>query len=85
MGILIPQAMTPFFKKNRVFINNILHTFKLYEYKSREKQLANINNLIVEIRTAKRIESKIALTNSMKTIAFTKKCYIINNIIPYRR
>ena len=39
----------------------------------REKSFININNLIAEIRKVKRIEKEIALTNSMKTIVFTKK------------
>ena len=42
----------------------------------------NLSNLIAEIRKAKTIEKEIALTNSMKTIPFTKKWLIINNIIP---
>ena len=37
---------------------------------------------MVEIRKVKRIENDIALTNPKKTIAFTKKWHIINNIIP---
>ena len=40
----------------------------------------NINNLIVEIQKVKRIEKQIVLTNT-KTITFTKKRHIINNII----
>ena len=44
----------------------------------------NLNNLIAEIRRLKRIEQEIPLTNSMKTIAFTKKWVIINSIIPKR-
>ena len=56
--------------------------FKLYVFKPREKKFINLNNLIAEIQKVKRIEKEIALTNSMKTIAFTKKWLIINNIIP---
>ena len=41
-------------------------------YKSREKRLININNLIAETGKVKRIEKDIALTNSEKTVAFTK-------------
>ena len=37
---------------------------------------------MVEIRKVKRIENDIALTKPKKTIAFTKKWHIINNIIP---
>ena len=51
-------------------------------YKSREEKLININNLIAEIRKVKRIEKEIALTNSKKTIAFTKKWHIIIKIVP---
>ena len=51
-------------------------------FKSREKKFINLNNLIAEIRKVKTIEKEIALTNSMKTIAFTKKWLVVNNIIP---
>ena len=52
-------------------------------YNSREKKLLNINNLIAESRKKKkRIEKEIALPNSKKTIAFTKKWHTINNIFP---
>ena len=50
--------------------------FKLCVYESREKKFINLNNLIVEIRQVKRIEKEMALTNSMTTIAFTKKWLI---------
>ena len=60
----------------------ILLIFELYVYKSREKKLLNINNLIAEIQKIKRIEKEIALPNSKKTIAFTRKWHIINNIVP---
>ena len=56
--------------------------FKFYVYKSRAKKLLNINNLIAESRKIKRIEKEIALPNSKKTIAFTRKWHIINNIVP---
>ena len=39
----------------------------------RENRFININNLIADIRKVKRIEKEIVLTNSMKTIIFTKK------------
>ena len=65
-----------------VFINHILLIFKLSVYKSREKKLININNLIAEIWKVKIIEKQIALTNSKKIIAFTKKWHITNNIVP---
>ena len=51
-------------------------------YKSREKKLIDINNLIAEIQKVKGIEKEIASTNWKKTIAFTKKWHIINNIVP---
>ena len=47
-----------------------------------KKKLININNLMAEIRNIKRIEKEIALTNSKKAIAFTRKWHIINNIVP---
>ena len=70
------------FENNACLGNHILLTLKLYVYKSREYKLTNINNLIAEIRKVKRIEKEIALTNLKKTIAFTKKWHIINNIVP---
>ena len=51
-------------------------------YKSRKEKLININNLMAEIQKIKRIEKKIALTSSKKTIAFTSKWHMINNIAP---
>ena len=47
-----------------------------------KEKLINMKNLIAEIRKVKRIEKEIALTNSKKTIAFTRKWHIINNIVP---
>ena len=70
------------FENNKCLSNHILLIFKLYVYKSREKQLININNLIAEIQKVERIEKEIALTNSKKTVAFTRKWHIINNIVP---
>ena len=70
------------FENNKCLSNHILLIFKLYVYKSREKKLLNINNLIAEIQKIKRIEKEIALPNSKKTIAFKRKWYIINNIVP---
>ena len=46
-----------------------------------KKKLININYLITEIRKAKRIK-KTALIHLKKTIVFTKKRHIINNIVP---
>ena len=51
-------------------------------YKSREEKLVNINNLIAEIQKVKRIDKEMALINSKKTIAFTKKWHVINDIVP---
>ena len=81
LGILESASNNSIFKNNKVFINHILLIFKLYVFKSREKKFINLYNLIAEIRKVKRIEKEIALTNSMKTFAFTKKWLIINNII----
>ena len=49
---------------------------------SEKKKLSIINNLIAEIQKIKRIEKEIALLNSKKTIAFTRKWHIIDNIVP---
>ena len=70
------------FEDAKCLSNQILLIFELYVYKSREKKLLNINNLIAEIRRIKRIEKEIALPNSKKAIAFTRKWHIINNIVP---
>ena len=69
------------FENNKCLSNHILLIFKLYVYKYREKKLLNINNLIAEIRKIKRIEKEIALPNSKKAIAFTRKWHIINIIV----
>ena len=74
------QTTTPFLKTIKFFSNHILLILKLYV--SREKKPISINNLIAEIWKVKRIETETALTNSKKTIAFTKKWHIINNIVP---
>ena len=41
----------------------------------------NITNLIVEVQNVKKMEKEIALSNSMKTIAFRKKWHLTGNII----
>ena len=51
----------------------MLLIFKLYVYRSREKQFININNLIAEIKSIKKIEKEIALSNLKKTVAFKNK------------
>ena len=79
LRILESASSDSTFKNNKVFINHILLTFKLYVFKSREKKFINLNNL-TEIRKVKIIEKEIALTNSIKTVVFTKKWLIINNI-----
>ena len=40
----------------------------------------NVNNLTDEIQKVKKIEKEIALNNSKKTIAFTKKWHLADNI-----
>ena len=40
------------------------------------------SNFIAEIQKVKRIEKEIPLTNSKKTITFTRKGHIISNIVP---
>ena len=67
-------------KKNKLLINHILPIFKLYVYRSREKQFIHINNLIVEIKSVKVIE-KVTTSNSKKTTAFKNKWHITNDII----
>ena len=47
----------------RLLINYNLLIFKLYVYRSREKQFIHINNLIAEIKGAKAIEKEIATSN----------------------
>ena len=69
-------------KNNKVFISHLLLIFKLNVFKSREKKFINLNNLIDKIRKVKATEKEIALTDSMKTISFTRKWLITNNIIP---
>ena len=73
--------MTSFLKTIK-YLSITLYLYLSYVFKSREKNFINLNNLIAEIQKVKRLEKEIALTNSMKTIAFTKIWLIINNIIP---
>ena len=70
------------FENNKCLSNHILLIFTLYMYKSREKKLLNINNLIAEIQKIKRIEKEVTLLNSKKTIVFTRKCNIIDKVVP---
>ena len=72
LAIFVSVSNNSFFENNKIFVNHIVYIFKLYVYKSREKKIININNLIAEIRKVKRIEKGIALNNSMKAIAFRK-------------
>ena len=81
-GSLDSENNDSIFEKSNCLSNHILLIFKLYVYKTREKELININNLIAEIRKVKGIVKEIALTNSKKAIAFTKKWHIIHNIVP---
>lgn len=71
--ILDSVSYDSLFENNKVFIDPILLVFMLYVYKFRERNFTNTNNLIVEIRKVKRAETEIALTDSKKTIALTKK------------
>ena len=66
---------------NSDLINHVVLIFKLYVYRSREKQFIHINNLIAEIKSAKVIEKEIATSKSKKTIAFKNKWHITNDII----
>ena len=52
-GFLDSANNDPIFENNKCLRNHILLIFKLYVYKSREKKLININNLIAEIRKVK--------------------------------
>ena len=52
----------------------------LYVYKSREMKFINVNNLTDKIQKVKKIEKEIALNNSKKTIAFTKKWHLADDI-----
>ena len=65
----------------RLLINYILLIFKLYVYRSREKQFIHINNIIPEIKSVKAIEKEITASNSKMTIAFKNKWHITNDII----
>ena len=73
LGIFDSVSNNSFFENNKILINHILLIFKLYVYKSREKKLTNVNNLMAKILKVKKIEKEIALNNSMKTIDFRKK------------
>ena len=73
LGILDSVSNNSFSENNKILINHILLIFKLYVYKSREKKLTNINNLMAKILKVKKIEKEIALNNSMKTIDFRRK------------
>ena len=70
------------FENNKVRSNHILLIFKLDVWKSREKKLINISNLLPQILKVKRTEKEIDLNNSKKIITSTKKWHIINNIVP---
>ena len=71
-GILDSASNDSIFK-SKIFINHIIPIFKLYVYNSREKKFININNLTADIQKVKKLEKEIALINSKKAIAFTKK------------
>ena len=82
LPILTPQTAIFWFlgSTNSDLINHIVLIFKLYVYRSREKQFIHINNLIVEIKSVKVIE-KVTTSNSKKTTAFKNKWHITNDII----
>ena len=80
-GFLDSANNDSLYENDKVLSNHILLIFKLYVYKSREKKLVNINNLIAEIGKVKRIKKQIALISSKNTTAFKKKWHIINNIV----
>ena len=80
-GFLDSANNDSLYKNDKVLSNHILLIFKLYVYKSKEKKLVNINNLIAEIGKVKRIKKQIALISSKNTTAFKKKWHIINNIV----
>lgn len=70
-GFLDSVKSDSIFENNKDLSNHTLLIFKLYVYMSREKKLININS--------KSIEKEIVLTNSKKTIAFSKKRQIITS------
>ena len=52
---------------------------------SKKLKFNNFNTtaeIIAEIRELKRLEKETSLLNSEKTIAFTRKWHMINNIVP---
>ena len=70
--------------KNRLLVNHILLLFKIYVYRSREKQFSIIqmNNLVSEIRKIKRFEKEIASYNTKKLKLYRKKWQITDSKIP---
>ena len=73
MIFLNPQAMNPFLETTK-YLSITFYLYLSYMCFSLEKKkLANLSNLIAEIRKAKRTEKEIALTTLMKTIAFENK------------
>ena len=58
----------------------MLLIFKLYVYRSREKQFIHINNLIAEIKSVKTTEKEIATSNLKKKIVSKNKWHITSDI-----
>ena len=72
--------MINFGKHNSLYQSHSINIYVIC-VQVQQKKLININNLIAENRKVKRIEKEIALTNSKKTISFTKKWHMTNNIV----
>ena len=58
-GILNSRRNKYFFENNKVFANYILLILKFYVYKSREKKIINVNNLIVKFEELKGQKKKL--------------------------
>ena len=63
-------------------INHILLLFKLYIYKSRNKNRLNINELLANILNIKKLRKVIAFGNAKKIAANNKKWDITNRKLP---
>ena len=67
---------------NMHLINHILLLFKLYIYKSRNKNRLNINELLANILNIKKLRKVIAFGNAKKIAANNKKWDITNRKLP---
>ena len=63
-------------------INHILFLFKLYIYKSWNKNRLNISELLANILNIKKLEKATAFGNVEKVAAFNKKWDIRNRKLP---